>query len=254
MNYKFLLIAFTSLTLFATACSSSKDLSENNSGKTQSELDKNPIYTLSQGGCYGECPIYTFELYPDGRATLDKKKHLPSPGKYEMKLDDATTMSIIRDLDKAKFMKLEDEYESQVPDLSLTTMTYVKTGITKTVKGKETLPESLRAIQDKVEMIMKAPGWKVVEIYEEEEDEMKGKELILTELLIQPNDGIALSRWMRRYKEEGLRLIERVDQENNIWLFSWNTNKVAPRKFISIIQKDPDIKSVEFNSKEIEIE
>ena len=250
MTFRLLFIVFISTLFCFTSCSSSKEVAE--AGPTQSELNSKPIYTLKQGGCYGECPTYTFELYPDGNASLDKQRHLPNPGKYKMKLDNATTMSIIRDLDKAKFMKLQDEYESQLPDMSLTTMTYVKSGVTKTVKGKETLPEALRSIQDKVEMIMKSPGWKVVEIYEEEEDEMKGKELVLTGLLIQPQEGIALSRWMRRYEEEGMRLIERVDEENNIWLFTWNTTKVAPRKFISIIQKDPDIKSVDFNVKELE--
>lgn len=247
MSFRTLLLSLLVLPILFASCKSNKEVVEAASATpTPEDNSSAAIYTLTQGGCFGNCPIYTFEMFADGNVKMDKKKHMSSPGKYEMALDNATTMSLIRDLDKAKFMKMEDEYESMIPDMALTTMSYKKAGELKTVKGKENLPESLRAIQDKVEMIMKSPGWKQTEAYEISEEDMP-KELIMDELLIQPQEGVSLSRWMLRYKKEGMRLLDRIDEKNRIWLFTWNTNSIPPRKFMSILQKDPDLKSVEFN-------
>lgn len=253
---KYITVLALGFTLLATACKSNKEVIEEVKAtqSTTAQSDKgSTLYTLNTGPCFGRCPEYTFTLQDNGLALLDKQKHLPQPGKYEMKLDDATFMGLIRDLDKANIMDMKNEYESEIPDLPLTTMTYRKGDMMKMVKGKENLPQELRAIQDKVEMMIKSPGWKLIEAYEGGE-EAPARELILTEIRVTPNSGVALSRWMRRYSEEGLRLMTRVDKEQNIWLFTWNTDKIAPRKFMARLKEDADLKHVEFNYTEEEAE
>lgn len=225
------------------ACRSAKESSSQPTADDQSEQ---AMYEQMSGPCFGKCPVYHFALAADGMANLEKKRNFAENGRYQMQLDEATTINIISTLDKAKFMTLPDEYESDIPDLPTTTMIYRKGGTTKSVKAKEQLPQDLRDLQDKVELIIKGKGWETLEVYEKEAGE---KEVIEDQVLVQPNDGISLSRWQKRYADYGLRLLTRVDETNNIWLYTWDTTTISSSTMLAYLRKDADLKSAEYNYK-----
>ena len=234
---------------FASSCSTSKknDNSYVPGGKISAH-DTIPIFTLQTGPCFGSCSVYAFSMFSGARGTLEKKRFLPGLGKYEMQLDEATFMSFIRELDKAKMMDMPDEYPSYIEDMPMTTVTYKIGDTYKTVKGKENLPVSLRSVQDQVELLMKSPGWVLTEAIEQDQVEQdQQKEYIMSEIRVVPMDGVALPRWIKRYENEGLRLLKRLDEDKNIWLFTWDQDKIKPHKFLSILNKDIDVKSAEFH-------
>jgi len=246
---KYLFISF-SIIFFLAACNSTKKVPT-----VKKEVDDKIFLSLKKGPCFGKCPVYTISIYRSGFAELHGKAHTPNLGKFKKNLSKEQLNDLFLSCQDADLISMQDFYESQIADLPLITINYITDDSTKVIKGKEDRPPKLLAIQKKLEEMAKSSDWELVEpadvdnagISPPEEDM---EELINTEIIIQPAEGIRLPQWIKKNKERyGIRLLDRISAEKNYWLITWDQSKGTPDEFLNALHRDPEIKLAQFNLK-----
>ncbi|MBK8389597.1 MAG: hypothetical protein IPL23_10115 [Saprospiraceae bacterium] len=244
-NKFFLFLAtFLSITLF-TSCSSSKIMG-----------DENGVFaSIQRGPCFGKCPVYSMQVYTDGRLVYEGTRFAKKLGTYHKTL----TATELKELDKviksANFFTFDSIYESEIPDLSGITIYHSNGKEQKSVFGKENRPPALMQIQYALERIVESDGWKLikaapVETSEEVIDtrEKKVETTIFSEIIIEPTTG-TLAKFLQDFTDKSLYLSDRITEDGRLWLVKYDMSKYKPEEMLALIKADARIKSAEFNKR-----
>jgi hypothetical protein len=83
------------------------------------------VASLSRGGCYGDCPIYTVTLHRDGTVDYDGEQYVKVTGKQTGHVDATAIEKLEAQFAKAGFADLKDAYsEEDCTDLPGATLTF----------------------------------------------------------------------------------------------------------------------------------
>ena len=83
------------------------------------------VASLSRGGCYGDCPIYTVTLHRDGTVDYDGEQYVKVTGKQTGHVDAAAVSALEAQFAKAGFADLKADYsEEDCTDLPGATITF----------------------------------------------------------------------------------------------------------------------------------
>ncbi len=223
--------------------------------KKEAEIQDREFLMLKKGPCFGKCPVYTMSIYNSGLVEFHGKSNTQNLGKFSKQLSPALLDELLLSCNDADILSMQDMYTSQIADLPLITIKYTTDDSTKTVKGKEDRPVKLIALQKKLEDIVSSDNWTLVEAADIDNPGITPPpedmaELINTEVIIQPADGIRLPNWIKKNKERyGIRLLDRISEDKNYWLITWDQAKGTPDEFLNALQRDPEIKMAQFNLK-----
>lgn len=229
--------------LFIFSCKSTKDTTE--SGDT-GELQ----ISLKKGGCFGKCPIYTFNIYKGGSCEFIGKKNTSKIGKYSLQLSKDRYKKIKEAFEESDYDKFDDTYESNIADLPTIIISYLTKGKMKTITGKRERPERVHKLQFLLEQISENDkGWTFIGELDEAQEE-KQKEYIKSEIVLQIKEAGQLSRWFDNMrKTHSLRIIKPLSTDTNTWLVSYDKNKYLPNEILLILRNDENVASAEFNVK-----
>lgn len=236
---KYFLFLIT-LSLSTIACSSKKAMEQG--------VDKDQtLFEMSTGPCFGKCAVYNLSVKGNGEATLERKRFFSELGVYTMQLPESTMIKIIGAKDQSDFMQLPEKLDSEIPDLQATTFVYHTKKQSKSVWAREQMPKALELLKKHLEGLIADGDWTTVELYEQKPEELDQRKLIESEILVQIQPGVALPRWQKRFENQGIRLLTRVDKEQNIWLYTYSKQRIEPVEMLQKVKADPDVISAEFN-------
>jgi len=247
-NLIIVLTCLLAISLFSSSCKTAK--------KVEDLTEEDIKIEMAKGACYGKCPVYKIEIYEGGYTKYYGIRHAEKLGTYDKQLTPDKYKSLIKAFENSAFMTYEDFYETQVPDAPTVILTYTnKKLVSKSVKGKLNRPEGVKDLQVLIENVASSSGWNLLEELKEEPKKEKVKEsekphVIKTEIIIKPKDDIALTKWFAENKKKyGVRIINKIAPNLNLWLITYNEKMVDADMILQILKNDPAIESAEFNKK-----
>lgn len=235
MKYIFVLIVALSL----TSCASIKM-------ETDSTL-ASPKIVMSKGACFGECPVYTLTVYNTGLTKFNGVRFTKMDGKYEMQLSEAKYIELVRMFEKTNLWKYEDVYDMTVADLPTTSISYSTKEKTKTVKGKAERPEAILSIENYLVALIENSEWTLLEAPVNQSEKEDKAQIIDDEIIIKGSPEMILVRWLKNYKQYGLRIGKRLGPDSEYWMVRFDKNLIEPAEMLKKIKEDPAVEEAEFN-------
>lgn len=140
---------FFSTLILATSCKTSK----------QNTSNEFPIVMMEKTACFGACPAFLFNVYPDGTATYTGTRYVENIGEFTATLTEEQLLYLKNTFEEADFFKFADVYSANITDLPTTFIYYHN--------GKENLkvtdyygaPETLKVLEDKVQEFIDSIDW-----------------------------------------------------------------------------------------------
>ena len=115
--------------------------------------------TIRKTPCYGQCPIYTADIYNSGYVVYNGKRFVKNVGLYTGKLS-ADALKSIRHLARSvNYFGFENEYDSPVTDFPTTYTTLHFNGQQKTIKNRVGGPDELREFENHVQKVLDGVTW-----------------------------------------------------------------------------------------------
>ena len=211
--------------------------------------------SLKKGPCFGQCPVYELKIYNSQMAVFKGKRFTEKLGTYSKQLSNEEYNQILMVCKSAELPSMQAKYLSQIADLPLITIGYAEDADSyRTIQGKESRPEKLLSVQKQLEIIAESDGWTLEEAANLDEPKTpvveEDPEIVKTEIIIQPAEGIRLPMWIKKHKERyGLRLLDRISEEKNYWLITWDQSKATPDEFLNALHRDKEIALAQYNLK-----
>ena len=75
---------------------------------------KEPLISLQRTACFGECPIYKFEIYSSGDCIYYGEKFVDKIGEYKFYLKKDDIDKIISKAKEINFKNMDDKYTSYI--------------------------------------------------------------------------------------------------------------------------------------------
>ena len=202
------------------------------------------LVSFKKGGCFGRCPIYEITIYENGMALYNGERFTDRLGKHEKMLPAKTLTALKAAMGGIDFFSLPDKYESRIPDLASSTLTYYKGAKTKTIFWRENADEGLKALGKQIEAIAGIEeGWKL------DENQALPAGAIANELIVNLQKEVDAKRFVASYSQYGMRVKERINPNGNYWLLEYDTNKIKPIVMLQKMNQNEQVIQAEFNKR-----
>lgn len=127
-------------------------------------VDEAPHLLLSfeRTACYGRCPAYLFQLYDNGDATYEGKRHVGLVGIHLATASRMQIDSLMAMADKIHFFELEDKYPvdaTPISDLPNTITHMIFGEKEKQIINNHLAPTELKELEDHIDGLILALNW-----------------------------------------------------------------------------------------------
>lgn len=156
----FLLLSFLSLAL--AACANNKNLNRS-STKHHAPLE---YLQMERTACFGKCPVYSIELYNDGRIIYTGKRFIEDSGRYEKNIGKAAVAKIFKQFDAYRADTCKASYELMIQDLPGISYQYSRNDEMKTIQNAHFGPGYLRHLANDIDSLGYYPShktWKKIQ-------------------------------------------------------------------------------------------
>jgi hypothetical protein len=109
--------------------------------------------------CFGSCPDYTLTVDGKGEVTFVGRHYTRVTGAATGAVDQAKIAEIVREIQRADFFSLDDDYSAQVTDNPTYTLTVQMGGRTKKVRSYAAGPLKLYILQRRIDQIVNSRQW-----------------------------------------------------------------------------------------------
>ncbi len=222
------------------ACNTAKNSSDYDDTINTKKAEK--VIVFKKGGCFGRCPIYQLTLYTDGTAQYDGERFTDRLGVHTKKLPSTTIDALLGDCKAANFFELPDKYESRIPDLASSTLTYMEGEQSKTIFWREQADDALKAIGKKIEAIANTK-----ENWEINERQVLPVGAIANEFIVNLHQDVDAQAFAASYSDYGLTVVERLNPRGNYWRLQYDKDSLPPYRMLNQLNNDERIINVEFN-------
>jgi hypothetical protein len=104
-----------------------------------------PVLIYQRTPCNGRCPVYTANIFADGRVEYDGQRFVPLLGKHTLSLPPATVAAMLAEAKRINFDKLTERYAGNTSDLPASIITVHPAGQPlHAVYATEGIPASLQ--------------------------------------------------------------------------------------------------------------
>jgi hypothetical protein len=124
---------------------------------TAEEL-KDLLITLRRSQCFGTCPDYTLTITGDGTVTFDGRYYTKA-GTATVTIDQEKVIELIREVQKADFFNLSDDYSANVTDIPTYFVSVGLGGKSKQVRDYGAGPPRLRILENRIDQIVNSAQW-----------------------------------------------------------------------------------------------
>lgn len=238
------------LSLFLWSCKGSKKTTENTTATTTSDTD-NQIAKMSDGSglllvemsktaCFGKCPVYTVKVFDNGRVEYHGVMHTERLGVYSKTLDEATFGQLVDSLTRTNLSQYKEIYTSGATDLPMTSITQHFRDSTKTVKGDFDRPAPVKALEKQLKMVATTGDW----IQEEMQVPYSA---IKNEIIVEMTPGNKAEALENTFADYELKVKSRIAPTLQLWVVTFNTEKVNPGRIAVLLKQQETVKEVDFN-------
>ncbi|MBR9920568.1 MAG: hypothetical protein GYB31_06985 [Bacteroidetes bacterium] len=129
------------------------------------ELDTQVVYSwikFARTACYGECPVFDFEILSDGSVFYHGHKHVLRSGYQKAQLSSIQLEKLVQlseSLDPHKFASNYPEYNEAIPDLPEIHLEIFDKGKWKSIRINHFPPLALMSYIDELEELMDSLSW-----------------------------------------------------------------------------------------------
>jgi len=110
--------------------------------------------------CYGECPAYKFDVYPDGEVTYTGHKFVDRLGQYKGKISEDQLSELKTAFDQAGFFDFANVYSASLTDLPTTFIYYDNGKQNSKITDYYGAPEALKSLEQFIEDYIESIDWK----------------------------------------------------------------------------------------------
>lgn len=156
----FLLLPILFLAL--AACANHNKLSRSSTTK-QAPLE---YLQMERTACFGQCPVYSIELYKDGRIIYTGKRYIADSGRYEKNIGKAVVAKIFKQFDAYQADTCKSSYELMIQDLPGISYQYSRNDEMKTIQNAHFGPGYLRHLANDIDSLGYYPShktWKKIQ-------------------------------------------------------------------------------------------
>jgi Domain of unknown function (DUF6438)/Ankyrin repeats (3 copies) len=127
-----------------------------------------PVITLRRTACFGTCPIYSLEIFENGRLHFNGEQFVSSIGSRQAQIAPTDVHALIEQFAKIRFFDLKDVYETRqnpdgttewITDLSTTYISLRVGNRSKTIKDYAFSPDNLRTLELEIERVTNTHRW-----------------------------------------------------------------------------------------------
>ncbi|HVK51060.1 MAG TPA: DUF6438 domain-containing protein [Pseudoxanthomonas sp.] len=119
--------------------------------------------SLSRSGCYGTCPIYSVEVFGDGRVIYDGEQYVDVTGRHEYRIPVEQVRDLLATFRRSDAWSLESNYSAMTTDSPTYCLRIHLDGQEHVIQdyvGKRVgMPQVVRQLQDAVDRISRAREW-----------------------------------------------------------------------------------------------
>ena len=209
---------------------------------------------INRGPCFGKCPVYSMQVYKDGKVTYTGERFTTKLGVYTKTLDAKELKDLHKMFASSNFFGFEEQYKTEIPDLANISIYYSDGKMSKKSSGKENRPPALMQLQYALEKIAESKDWTLVKAAPTtgDENEIRAEEakevFIYDEIIIEPKPG-TLSKFLQDWDSKSVYLSDRLTEDGRLWLIKFNSKDHKPEAFLELIKADERINSAQFNKK-----
>lgn len=117
------------------------------------------VIEMKTTACYGKCPVFTMTIDGMGNATYHGKRYAKKQGAHKKQFNAQETNALFKAFENAEYFNFEDEYTSDVTDLSTTYLTFRHRGKDKKIKLYFDYPTKLKELSALTRTYADSEGW-----------------------------------------------------------------------------------------------
>lgn len=236
-------IAITIISLILLfACTPTKESKTNNSVYDPS--DASTLMELKKSPCFGKCPVFEMTISKNGKVTYNGQRFTEKMGKFTKQLSEAALNDLNKKFADTDVFQYKDEYRVEVTDLPSTNIAYHADGKSKTIGGNGTFPDPVVALVKALDEIANSDGWDLVGA-----DPSLPKHFIQNEFLIQLKKGVNAHELANKFVAQKLAVKKQIAPTSNLWLFSYDSSTLSPKKMLETIKASDNVVEAEFNKR-----
>ena len=121
-------------------------------------MDSEILITIERQGCFGDCPVYSAEIFTDGTVIYKGKYWVKVEGEKQYKITEDKLEKLIKEFQRINYFSLKNKYEEDEFGVSVTDQPTTITSIKLNDKKKKIVnyygaPEELDQLEDKIDKI-----------------------------------------------------------------------------------------------------
>jgi len=240
MIHKILSLFLFASILFMMSCNSTKKVVQTTPTGPKPTVTKE--FTISQGACFGRCPVYDVTLMSDSTLKLVGKNFMNYIGNYEMKLNAENYTSLHELYKKIKQDTFQDRYSSDIVDLASVTYYFFDDYniMKKKVVTQGIYPEPLQNLATEARKYINSMNW----IKDVTADTVNPDELI-----VQMKAGKKIDLIIDEHYRYKLFLKEALGKDSNIYLIGFDKTTIEQSQLLNLLKNNPNVMFVEKNNK-----
>ncbi|MEL6635359.1 MAG: DUF6438 domain-containing protein [Bacteroidota bacterium] len=237
---KMTLVAGCCFALAMLACNGTKP------GKNAANPATNPnalLIQMRKSACFGQCPVYTLEVFANGRVDYRGTNHTDKMGLYRRQVPTAELEQLVADFRAAQLPQYDSLYLSGLTDLQLTSLSFFQPDYSQTIKGDFERPPAVLDLEKQLVALADNGEWV-------QEEAVVPPSAIPNELIIDLATGENAETWARQQDSQyGLRPRKTLVPDQNIWLFECATQPIDPGRLLILIRRSSGVEAAEFNKR-----
>lgn len=121
---------------------------------TESHQETTLFVTMSKTPCYGQCPVYNFNIYSNGKVEYFGKRFVKYEGNYTSLLLKEDLDSIKEQILSSNFFELNSSYDSKATDIPSCITSVTLDGQSKKIIDRTGAPKELKELEKLIENLV----------------------------------------------------------------------------------------------------
>ena len=187
-----------------------------------------PLVKLDKGACFGQCPIYHATVYQNGVIAFQGERNTSKLGLWIRKLSDKEMAELKTQLAETKLWQYPPFYQSRIPDAPLIRLEQYEDGATKTVAGKEGLPDLVLELQYMMEKLAEKESstW----LNKKAINYNLPKGAVPGEIYVQLKPQVYVRNWVQGYARQRLKVTAELEDRSNYFLLNFDPTIAFPEE------------------------
>lgn len=220
--------------------------------KMDNNGEVNNILSVSQGACFGDCPVYTLTVRSDGFMTLQAQKMRQGDrrkGNYSMQMSKAEYSEFARLYAKVKTDELENIYDKNLMDAPQTTFVFHKNN-DKITKYKMSAPSELQDLNKYLYyLVQESTSWKKDALKLTEERTIEQVDVLNKDknrFVVKLKEDTNLANWLKKYSFHNMDVEKVLSQNERIYLLNYKST-MSMNRIAEELRRDKDVVSMELH-------